>query len=232
MPSRFCFIRILTWLALLTILIVSRLDCIRLDSEISADESVIGLQAKRLAINVTPWLESDAGTIGPITTLAVSVIPRVGVLLDYRALHLAAIIILAATLLVLAEISRRLLPPSLELIPPIAGTIAVAGAFTNPFTQFASELVPNLLVTVAVWQAQNRNPPRRWMLPLAVALLGATPFAKLQFVPIAGLLLIALIGRSVSGLRGMARWRAALVMCASFAAPGALLLAWVAWRGG
>jgi hypothetical protein len=44
--------------------------------------------------------------------------------------------------------------------------------------------------------------------------------------------LIALIGRSVSGLRGMARWRAALVMCGSFAAPGALLLAWVAWRGG
>jgi hypothetical protein len=205
--------------------------------EINLDEGQMAAQAMRYAQDLTPWRSVEGETNGPLDSWLLLAAHDLGMPLDYRALHVLAALCLAAILLATYIAGRRLVGQTAALVGLAAGSWWMAWALAPDFLHYSSELVPVLLMSVAlavIARARQAAGGPGWRLGfVAGALLGLAPWAKLQSGPVAlalGLWAMADGLLTDSALRTVRRRYAASLLAGAIL-PGAILLAWVVVAG-
>jgi len=205
--------------------------------ELNRDESQMAAQAMRYSQDLTPWRSVEGETNGPLDSWLLLAAHGLGMPLNYRALHVLAALCLAATLLATYAAGRQLVGETAALAGLAAGTWWIAWAPVEDFVHYSSELLPGLLLALAVLavsRARQAAPGPDWRLGVAAGiLLGLSPWAKLQAGPLAlvlGLWAVAdgLVGNSEPP---SVRRRYAAALIAGAILPSAILLAWVIGAG-
>jgi hypothetical protein len=202
--------------------------------EINVDESMMTAQAMRYQQDLTPWRSVEGESNGPIDSWVLLLAHELGMPFGYRALHTVAALVLAATLLASACAARRLFGDAPAMFGLAAGSWWLAWAPVQEFEHYASELMPCLLISLALAaMARARQGPhafdwRRGL--LAGILVGLVPWGKLQAGPVA----LALGAWGVAdALYKRPRPCLAYVtaMIGGAIAPSAILLGWVLAAG-
>ena len=215
--------------ACLGFLLLSRVPAIRCPYQLDVDEGQMLAQAMRYDHDLTPWRAVDGETGGPLLSWVPLLGHEIGLPYNFRTLHLLAALILAGTLLAAYAAAR-------ELAGEEAGLVALAaGAWwlgLNPgpdFVHYSSELLPDLLLALALVAGVGRKRDERGAgrIFLAGLLLGLLPWAKLQAVPIGLALGIWLLIDLSLGRR----WRKAGLLLVGAVLPSGALLAWIMRAG-
>jgi hypothetical protein len=217
--------------------LLSRVPAMLCPFEINRDEGQMAAQAMRYAQDPTPWRSVEGETNGPLDSWLLLAAHGLGMPLDYRALHVLAALCLAAILLATYAAARGLVGETAALVGLAAGSWWMAWALAPDFLHYSSELVPVLLMSLAlavIARARRAGAGPDWRLGLvAGALLGLAPWAKLQSGPVAlvlGLWAMADGLLAASAVRAVRRRYAASLLAGAIA-PGAILLSWVIAAG-
>ncbi len=166
--------------------------------ELSGDESELLVQIERYERDPVPWRSVDGSTIGPVNPWFLMLLHKAGWPMSYGAIHFLGALLLGVITVVSYFTVRLLLPFRWAAWVGLAGTFAVVCTSSINFMYYATELLPALLLGLAVlalvWVRQR---PEFSMagLPLAAFSAGIAPWAKLQSAPIA-LLVCAAAGVS------------------------------------
>ena len=162
--------------------------------EQNPDESQAIAGALKLLEHPAFWVTVDGTTHGPLLYYPLTAVGWINLMPDYataRVLGSACIIgMLISTYLALATLFRD----SVARLAIVPATVGLGLLTESEFIHYSSEHIPLLLLSISLWMLS-----RLWCgvgtranaLVLGLA-TGAMPFAKLQAVPIAGL--IALVG--------------------------------------
>ncbi len=217
--------------------LLSRMPAILCPYELNRDESQMAAQAMRYAQDLTPWRSVEGETNGPLDSWLLTAAHAVGMPLAYSALHALAAACLAAALLATYAALRKLAGDTAALIGLAAGSIWLALAPVEDFVHYSSELVPILLLSLAmaaIAGARRAGKGLDWRLgAVGGFLLGLAPWAKLQAGPVALALGIWAIWDGLRGpsdpVRDRGRYLAALT--AGAIVPSALLLTWISAAG-
>jgi hypothetical protein len=212
----------------LGLLVWFRLPILLFNRELNPDESQVIAHALTLNLDPVFWRSVDGTTIGPLDLYVLLVPPAFGLPFDYTMARLVGLACLGGTWLFLFFALKNGLGAAGARLAslPLAGVLL----FTQhpDLVHYSSEHVPLLLLAGALWvwsgTPPNAGPGRYFLVGL---LLGMVPFAKLQGVPLAG----------VVGL--MAAWpllrSRAWVPLAALVGGGltctVLVFAWAASRG-
>jgi hypothetical protein len=221
----------------LVLLLLSRVPAMRCAFELDRDESQMAAQAMRYAQDLTPWRSVEGETNGPLDSWLLLAAHELGMPLRYQALHVLAALLLAAILLATYAALRRLVGETGAGVGLAAGAWWLAWAPVQEFVHYSSELVPALLLSLAVGAiARARRAPAGpdWRLGLvAGVLLGLAPWGKLQAGPVALMLGIwALVDgakRKAADTSTRRKYLGALLVGAIL--PAVLLLSWVVVAG-
>lgn len=208
---------------------------------INPDEAQMGAQALTAMVDPLPWHGFDGATGGPVDSY-VLMLPLMFGPLSFSSIHLVAILIGAAIVCVFAagaEVTCGARIGRAATVIPLAFFASMTDA---DFWHYSSELVPVLLVTIALtvlaFVRAGRN--RRTWLIVAGCCLALMPFAKLQATPIAAFTVAAFV---VAVLRGKGERRKSLVafigawlgttalFVAAIAAGGSLYDAYISYIG-
>jgi hypothetical protein len=176
--------------------------------EYNPDESQFIAGALTLAHDPVFWRSVDGVTSGPLDFYALLPLHLLGLPLDYFEARLTGLLLCWAALLLLHRLLRSLATPGAAALAVLPCAMLFATVIDPDFVHYSSELVPLALLAWAVAWA-----PRR---PRAAAFLaGWLPWAKLQAVPLAGVLLLWLLWQA---------WRERPAPAASLARRWARLL--------
>ncbi|HEY4990010.1 MAG TPA: hypothetical protein VII09_09395 [Opitutaceae bacterium] len=213
-------------------IVASRIPAILCDCELNVDESQLIAQVRRYQLDLLPWRSVNGDTGGPLNTWYLLAAHLLGMPLEYAWVHALAAATLAATVILAYIAARRFFGREGAFVAGVFGTLWAVLHQVTDFSQYASELVPNLLVVAAVTCVG-----RSFRSDVAAALfLGLMPWAKLQVVPIGvviGAWLVAPTlwpGNADPGAPRQRIRRAALIVAAA-ALPSALMIYAVA-KGG
>ena len=190
---------------------------------INPDEAELLAAGKRAAMSLIPYETFTTSTYGPLWPMVLGVIHKLGYPLTMPSGHLFAMLlsyaICATVYLMLKKLTSQTAAASYTF--GLALIWASGGAPHDvDFVQMASELLPLVLLSVGVCVVALRPHSVRSHL-VALALIGSTPFAKFQFVPIS---IIAAIFVGI-GLNRVWRHRlsAVVMILVSYGSCGALL---------
>ncbi|TAE35320.1 MAG: hypothetical protein EAZ50_13355 [Runella slithyformis] len=176
------------------LLVFMRLPTVLHNQEINIDESQVISHALTLKQYPTYWESVDGTTIGPLNIYLLIVPTWFGLAFDYTAAHLLNICCQLGFLLFFflsirnfygVQIARLALLPTLFFF-----------AFTQEpdFVHYSSEQLPILMLGACLWLfSKIYNAPQNNQFGVWYALglvAGAVPFAKLQAVPLAGLMVL------------------------------------------
>jgi hypothetical protein len=223
--------------ACLILLLLSRVPAMVCPFELNRDESQMAAQAMRYEHDLTPWRSVEGETNGPLDSWLLLAAHDLGMPLGYRELHILGALCLASILLATYAAARSLVGETPALLGLAAGSWWLACAPVEDLTHYSSELVPGLLISLAlaaIARARRAGSGRDWRWGFAAgALLGLAPWGKLQSGPVA---LVLGIWALADGLAGDAasrpfRRRYAAALIAGAILPGAFLLAWLAGAG-
>lgn len=216
----------------------SRLPGIRCPVELNPDESQLMVQALRYADDMLPWRSVDGTTSGPLNSWFVLLVRTLGLPFTYSCLHAVSALLLGV-IVATSYLTVRLFSPMRQAVwVGFVGTLAVAFSSAGDFMHFSTEHVPATMLAAAtygcVW-VLKKNTPTLPVLLVAAFLAGLVPWAKLQGVPVAGIvgafalwLAVRRDGDSSGPLGPLVR--GALVVGAGLL-PSLLILVPV-WRGG
>jgi uncharacterized membrane protein len=207
--------------------LLSRVPAIRCPYQLDVDEGQMLAQAMRYEHDLTPWRAVDGETGGPLLSWVPLFAHDIGLPYNFRTLHLLAALILAGTLLAAYAAARELAGEEAALVALAAGAWWLALTPGPDFVHYSSELIPGLLLALALVAGTGRAPRGIGRILLAGLLLGLIPWAKLQAVPIG----LALGGWMLVSLGWEGRWRQAGVLLAGAVLPSAALLAWIRGAG-
>ena len=205
--------------------------------EVNLDEGQMAAQAMRYGQDLTPWRSVEGETNGPLDSWFLLAAHDLGMPLNYQALHILAALCLAAILLATYAAARRLVGETAALVGLAAGSWWMAWAPAPDYVHYSSELVPALLLSVALaviaFARQGSSGPS-WRLGLiAGILLGLAPWGKMQAGPVAVVLGLWAVADGLLGNSAPVRVRRryGLALLAGAFLPCAILLAWVASAG-
>lgn len=199
-----------------------------LDNQELGDPDESQLTAAGITLGHDPlyFRSVDGATCGPVGEIPLGALASLGVRMDYRVAHAAALALSLAAVLATWLTLRHLFGESAGRL----GILPLATAFAffdfNQFLHYSTEQCPAALVAIAclcmarAWDPSGRLERTRWLAVCGVA-LGAVPFAKLQGGPIAlyvALGVTILVAATGSAL-GRSRMRAV-----GFLAAGCLLV--------
>lgn len=152
-------------------------------SEYNPDESQFIAGAMTLVHDPVFWRAVDGHTAGPLDFYALLPLHALGVPLDYFNIRLTGLLLTWLTLFLAQRLFRTFAPPLAARLAILPAAVFFATATDPDFVHYASELVPMMLLALAVYWQSGR--------PGASAFVaGCLPWAKLQAVPLA----VALIG--------------------------------------
>lgn len=210
-------------LILVAILLISRLPAIFHPMQINLDESQMLAQAMRYQEDFVPWRSVDGTTSGPLNTWYLILFRRLGFSYGYSQVHAVAAITYILIVFTGYLAARRLLGRQYAICGAIAATVWLAVNQGDDFIHYSSELVPCLLINLALVFASRAYRSQL----LGAACLGLVPWSKLQATPIALALGFWLVARVFlgDGPKVSFRWSRALgLMAASIVPTGAFLL--------
>jgi hypothetical protein len=152
-------------------------------SEYNPDESQYIAGAMALKHDPVFWRSVDGHTAGPLNFYAVLPLHALGVPLDYFNIRLTGLLLTWLTLVLAQRLFRTFAPPLAAHLAVLPAALFFATATDSDFVHYASELLPMMLMALAVyWQAGR---------PLASAFTaGCLPWAKLQAIPLAVVLIV------------------------------------------
>jgi hypothetical protein len=185
---------VIWWSLLVGVLLAFRWPLIWFPHEIYVDESQLIAGALTLRHDPVFWRSVDGTTAGPLDQYVLLPTAFFSGTTCYAAARITAVLLISGMLFAAGEtvalIARRAVA-RVVILPPLA----FEALTTSPeLVHYSSELLPDLLLALAVWMfARQSIRPARGNLWAAALLLGMTPFAKLQAAPIAaalGLLLV------------------------------------------
>jgi len=174
-------------------IIASRIPAIICDCELNVDESQLIAQVRRYQLDLLPWRSVNGDTGGPLNTWYLLLAHLLGMPLEYAWVHALSAATLAVTVILGFLTARRFFGPTGALFGGVAGTLWVSLHQVSDFVQYASELVPILLVMVAlafVGRSFRCD-------VLGSFILGLMPWAKLQVVPIGAAIGLWLVARTL-----------------------------------
>ncbi|HEV3028611.1 MAG TPA: hypothetical protein VG457_13620, partial [Planctomycetota bacterium] len=207
--------------------------------ELNVDESQMMSQAMKYLVDPIPWRSVDGTSSGPLNTYPLTLLLLLGCHPGYVLLHSGAAV-LAGLQIVLAHRTLLRLAPGRPVVWGLAPLLLALG-FTreSQLLFYASELLPSLLLAAGfhafvVW-LDRRPPAGARLLFLSGLSLGAAPWCKLQALPIAGTLGMAIL---ISVLKSKAWFetpsspgRGALAFAAGAVTPAVPILSVVAGGG-
>ena len=171
--------------------------------EVGVDDSQAIAAAMRLSAHPIPWKYVDLNTVGPLNACPLVVLSWLGCPINFTMSHLVGLVMawlaLSGAYLVLRERGDERVARC-GILP---ATVFFALTTFFDFAYTTSEHVPMALIGIGsalLWQGAHRGV--WWRVFLGCAALGATPWAKLQTVPLA--LWFCLAGCAVM----LWRWRA------------------------
>ena len=182
------------WALLAGVLVFFRWPLIALPHELYPDESQLLAGALTLRHDPVFWRSVDGGTAGPLdyyALLPAAFFPGVA---GYAAARLTAVLLIWGLLVAAGETLALVAGRTVARVA-VLPAVACAALTTSPeFVHYSTELVPGLLLALAVFAMVRQSlQSARNNLWAAALLLGAVPFAKLQAVPIAAALGVALV---------------------------------------
>jgi len=203
--------------------------------QLNVDEGQVLAQAMRYEQDLTPWRAVDGETGGPILSWLPLLAHKIGLPFDFRMVHILAVLCLVGTLLATYTVASQLLGEAAAVIGLAAGSWWLAATPDADFIHYSSELVPSLLLSVALVAlvTADRGRAGGGRIFFGGLLLGLIPWAKLQAVPIGVVLgLWALVDISrAQGVRPARRCLRVVLLVVGSVAPTALILRWVASAG-
>lgn len=195
---------------LLGLLLLMRLPFIAYNRELDVDESQMLAQAMSLKQLGVYWKFVDGLTQGPLTNYALIIPSWLGLPFDYTSGRLLGVLVLFLTLLAIFYTLRNLFrkTAALMVFTPVACFFLLSqGAFSSLYNEY----LVMLLLASCFWlfsTVYRQNQPKAYQLSLLGFLTGMVPFAKLQGVPTALLIVtfavILIVKRSQSKIRHLA----------------------------
>ena len=215
-----------TWIyaaLLLAFLLAWRWPFLLCAHEYNPDESQFIAGALTLAHDPVFWRSVDGTTSGPLNFYALLPLRWLGLPLDYFTVRLTGLLLCWGSLLGLFRLLRSFAPPAVAQLATFSGAVFFAVALKPDFVHYSSELVPLALLGLALGGIERR--------PLLAAFLaGLLPWAKLQALPLAAVLVGWQLfrARQQAGTPRLGR-AAGIIGCAAL--PSALALGLVAACG-
>ena len=169
------------WLsAILGSVLLSRLAAIGYPAELNPDESLMLAQALRYTRDFVPWRGVDGTSSGPLNSWYLLLPHLLGMPLYYKGAHWLAAVSWSASTMACWLAART----AFGARNALAGAAAMAAWLVcqqgNDFLQYSSEVLPALLLSLALVGAAKGG--RGYF--AAAALLGLVPWSKLQAAPI------------------------------------------------
>lgn len=223
------FLNVVYILSLTILLFCWRAPAIFLNTEINVDESQTIAQAICYSNDPFPWRSVDANTSGPVNTYIYMWPYLLDMHVSYTTLRLTSMVLILAALSSLFFIAQKFIGAryaASTILPCIIYILHAAGPdYAHASTEWPSIAFTTfaMLLGVNIWQGMGNC---RSCL-LAGALLGLVPLAKLQCVPTAGLLGLALCARFVWTQPEKWKWQL-LSLISGAIAPLAIMTALVA----
>ena len=219
------------------IILLARIPAILQAGEFNVDESQMMAQAMRFNVDLIPWRGMDGTTGGPVNSWTLFLANRLGMPLNYQSTHaLAAAAIAGGTILSYAAL-RAVFTRGVAAAGGAAAVLCIVLAQRPDFVHFSSEVIPTLLTNAAVLciaLALSRPAQRTWLYCLAAFLVGMLPWAKLQALPITGIVggwIILDVWLTKRLPEPFGRRTPAAVILASLACPSVLILSLVVTAG-
>jgi hypothetical protein len=170
-----------------------RLPVVLFNRELNADESQVISHAITLAVDPVFWRSVDGTTIGPLDIYAL-LLPRLaGLPFDYTAARLVGLLCIGgAWLFLYLALRNRTQSPQTARLASLPAAAVLLFTQHPDLVHYSSEHLPVLLLALALWTSTlpRLNDGLRYL--LVGLLLGMVPFAKLQGVPLAGAIGLAL----------------------------------------
>ncbi len=194
-----------TWLYLVgttTVFVLMRLPSVLLNRELNADESQMLSHALTLYQDPVYWRSVDGTTIGPLDNYLL-VIPRLlGFQLDYTSARVMGLLCGVGSLLFFFVALKRWFGKTTARVALLVPLILLAFTQETDYVHYSSEQLPLLLLSICLallaglsrkkkeFTFQEKKPPV-WQAYGLGLVAGMVPFAKLQAVPQALLLVAA-----------------------------------------
>ncbi|HVR86714.1 MAG TPA: hypothetical protein VMU54_20485 [Planctomycetota bacterium] len=226
-------------LALLIGVLLLRMPTILWPHELNVDESQMMSQAMKYLVDPIPWRSVDGTSSGPLNTYPLTLLLLLGCQPGYVLLHAVAAVLVGLQLVLAHRTLLRLASGKAVLWALIPMLLALGLTRESELLFYASELLPSLLLAAGfhafiIWM-DGRCAAGARLLYLSGMLLGAAPWCKLQALPIAGALGMAVL---VSVLKSNTWFetssppgRGALAFAAGAVTPAVLILSAVAGGG-
>ena len=181
---------------------------------LNPDEAQMLANTRRLLHDPVFWRSVDGTTVGPLDHLPLIALRLVGLPLNFATARLANVLALWAAMVFLYLAARLRLPEwaaRLSVLPLLSMAMRLYSSSYPEFAYYASECAPAALTACGVWLLARchlavPHRPRAWLwLGLVAACL---PFAKLQALPIAAVLIAAGLASALTNPKA-ARWKSA-----------------------
>lgn len=205
----------------LTLLVFMRVPSVFYNRELNPDESQLLTQAITLKQDPVYGRSVDGTSIGPINTYLLLIPSAFGRPLDYTAARLTGLLLIALSLLLFYRSLLRLTTPAVSRLSFLPLLLFFSWATDTDFLHYSSELSSLLILTACFYQTvrllQSTRPGWTALAGLGIV-AGLTPYAKLQTLPVVGMMLItlALYGFGRQRLKAI---RPLVVLSAGFLLP-------------
>jgi hypothetical protein len=182
------------------------------------------------------WRDVDGTTHGPLNDYVLLLAPALGLPLDFAGARFVGTLLQTLTLLAVWVAGRRLFDPVSARLGVLPALLMWAATSFWDFLQYSSELMPIALAAAGgalgtVGLTAQGVGSRRAALVTGAVLLGLVPYAKLQGVPLAGVIGGLLVVGAWRSSAGRARWLELTCLLAGALAPTLLLLGGLALLG-
>lgn len=230
---------------LIAVISLLRLPWILFPHELNVDESQMLAQGMKYLVDAVPWRSVDGTSGGPLNSYLISLFLLLGVRPGYVFVHLLANALVCLQLLTAHQTILRLSHRSKKTAACGILPMILFYGFTSQadYLHYASELLPAEFLALAflffvVWLEENREATRAsqaLLLFVTGLAIGAAPFCKLQALPIAAAMGLAVLAASLSDKRRSAKfWHRMMqstALCGGALLPAGAILGLVAWSG-
>jgi hypothetical protein len=195
------------WGLLAGVLVAFRWPMIWLPHDLYPDESQLLAGALTLRHDPLFWRAVDGGTAGPLDYYALLPAAFFPGVTSYAVTRLTAALVIWGLLVAVGETITLLADRAVARVAVLPGAAWAAFTTSPEFIHYSTELVPGLMLALAVLAGTRQSlRPARGNLWAAALLLGATPFAKLQAAPIAAALGLLLVIHEITSGRRQNVW--------------------------